>query len=193
VKLLLERGDRPVIFDAGGDTRRISALLENPSDVDAVELIQGDIRSPEVVSKAVRDSGAERIVHLAGHQIPLCREDPAAGGAVNVIGTLNVFEAARACGISQVAYASSAAVYGPDDCNADGGTKGPPRECDAANPTTHYGVFKQANEGNARVYFADCGISSVGLRPLTVYGVGRDFGMTSDPTRAMKAAVAVSP
>ncbi len=41
----------------------------------------------------------------------------------------------------------------------------------------------------ARVYYLDHGLSSVGLRPLTVYGVGRDFGLTSDPTKAMKAAV----
>jgi nucleoside-diphosphate-sugar epimerase len=56
-------------------------------------------------------------------------------------------------------------------------------------PTTHYGVFKRANEGNARVYFVDHGIYSVGLRPLTVYGVNRDTGLTSDPTKAMKSAV----
>jgi nucleoside-diphosphate-sugar epimerase len=53
-------------------------------------------------------------------------------------------------------------------------------------PTTHYGVFKVANEGNARVYWQDHGIASIGLRPWTVYGVGRDFGMTSEPTKAIK-------
>ena len=53
-------------------------------------------------------------------------------------------------------------------------------------PTTHYGHFKVCNEGNARVYFQDNGVSSVGLRPCTVYGVGRDFGMTSEPTKAIK-------
>src|SRR2546421_22462 len=54
-------------------------------------------------------------------------------------------------------------------------------------PTTHYGFFKCCNEGNARVYFRDHGLSSIGLRPWTVYGVGRDFGMTSEPTKAIKA------
>jgi nucleoside-diphosphate-sugar epimerase len=54
-------------------------------------------------------------------------------------------------------------------------------------------VFKRANEGNARVYFSDHGLSSVGLRPLTVYGVGRDSGLTSDPTKAMKAAILARP
>ena len=54
-------------------------------------------------------------------------------------------------------------------------------------PTTHYGYFKCCNEGNARVYFQDHGLSSIGLRPWTVYGVGRDFGMTSEPTKAILA------
>ena len=56
-------------------------------------------------------------------------------------------------------------------------------------PRTHYGVFKHCNEGNARVYFSDHAISSVGLRPYAVYGPGRDFGITSGPTTAIKAAV----
>jgi nucleoside-diphosphate-sugar epimerase len=54
-------------------------------------------------------------------------------------------------------------------------------------PSTHYGVFKCCNEGNARIYFQDAGISSIGLRPWTVFGVGRDFGMTSEPTKAIKS------
>jgi nucleoside-diphosphate-sugar epimerase len=56
-------------------------------------------------------------------------------------------------------------------------------------PSTHYGVFKCCNEGNARIYFQDAGISSVGLRPWTVYGVGRDLGMTSEPTKAIKSVL----
>lgn len=56
-------------------------------------------------------------------------------------------------------------------------------------PGTHYGVFKQCNEGNARVFYNTEGISSAGLRPWAVYGVGRDVGVTSGPTKAIKAAV----
>ena len=47
--------------------------------------------------------------------------------------------------------------------------------------------FKCCNEANARIYFQDFGLSSIGLRPWTVYGVGRDFGMTSEPTKAIKS------
>ena len=56
-------------------------------------------------------------------------------------------------------------------------------------PSTHYGVFKCCNEGNARIYFQDHGLSSIGLRPWTVYGPGRDLGMTSEPTKAIKAVL----
>ena len=123
------------------------------------------------------------MIHLAGLQVPTCRAEPVTGALVNVIGTLNVFEAAKTIRIKRVVYASSAAVYGmnDDDVALD--------ETAQCSPTTHYGVFKRANEGNARVYFLDHGIDSVGLRPLTVYGVNRDTGLTSDPTKAMKSAV----
>jgi UDP-glucuronate 4-epimerase len=56
------------------------------------------------------------------------------------------------------------------------------------DPRNLYGVYKQANEGTARIYFWDNGISSIALRPYTIYGPGRDQGMTSAPTNAMLAA-----
>jgi len=56
-----------------------------------------------------------------------------------------------------------------------------------SSASPHYGYFKCCNEGNAAIYFQDFGISSVGLRPCTVYGVGRDLGMTSEPTKAIKS------
>jgi nucleoside-diphosphate-sugar epimerase len=85
--------------------------------------------------------------------------------------------------VRRVVYASSAAVFGPPDAYP----AGPLADDVPLVPSTHYGVFKCCNEGNARVYFQDFGIPSVGLRPWTVYGVGRDLGMTSEPTKAIKA------
>src|SRR4029078_2959996 len=113
--------------------------------------------------------------------------DPVAGAFVNVIGTLNVFESAKEVGLERVVYASSAAVFGAADADTlvD--------ETEPCEPTTHYGVFKRANEGNARVYFLDHGLSSVGLRPLTVSRVKRYTCLTSDPPKAMKSAVLGKP
>ena len=77
-------------------------------------------------------------------------------------------------------------MYSPSDDDPTSGRL----EADAdAHPGTHYGVYKLANEGSARIYWADSGIPSVGLRPMTVYGAGRDQGMTSSPTAAIAAAV----
>ena len=182
VKALAERGDTPVVFDRSEDRRRLEAIIET-SQLERVRFIAGDITDIGAVRSALKASGARRLIHLAGLQVPACKADPVAGAFVNVVGTLNVFESARALEVERVIYASSAAVFGAGD------EESPLDESAASEPTTHYGVFKRANEGNARVYYLDHGLSSVGLRPLTVYGVNRDSGLTSDPTRAMKAAV----
>jgi len=182
VKTLTERGDEAIVFDRSDDSRRLGAIM-SAKDLVRVQLILGDITDRAAVSSALRQSGAQRVIHLAGLQVPTCKADPISGALVNVVGTLNVFEAVRETEAKAVVYASSAAVYGinDDDVAVD--------ESFACEPSTHYGVFKLTNEGNARIYFLDHGVNSVGLRPLTVYGVNRDTGLTSDPTKAMKSAV----
>jgi nucleoside-diphosphate-sugar epimerase len=182
VKALAERGDTAVVFDRSADARRLSAIM-NPAHLSRVRFVTGDITDAAAVLAALQASSTHCVIHLAGLQVPACQADPAAGALVNVVGTLNVFEAARVVGLERVVYASSAAVFGmsEDDTPLD--------ETAACEPGTHYGVFKRTNEGNARVYFLAHGLSSVGLRPLTVYGVNRDSGLTSDPTKAMKAAI----
>ncbi len=168
----------------GTDPRRIRALVGD-ADMYAITFVQGDIADPDALRAAVQDHGVERIVHLAGMQVPFCRADPRLGARVNVLGTVNVFEVAAEAGIERVAYASSAAVYEREDEDRAGGA---PDEDATPHPNTHYGVYKLANEGTARVSHLEHGTSSIGLRPLTVYGVGRDQGMTSGPTKAIKAA-----
>src|SRR3954463_8907129 len=182
VKALVERGDTAVIFDRSEDSRRLDAIIST-KDLARSRFVAGDITDVAAVRSALEESGAKKIIHLAGLQVPTCKADPITGAFVNVVGTLNLFEAARAISAEQIVYASSAAVFGA------GETDEPVTETAATEPATHYGVFKRANEGNARVYFLDHGLNSVGLRPLTVYGVNRDTGLTSDPTKAMKAAV----
>jgi nucleoside-diphosphate-sugar epimerase len=182
VKTLLERGDEAIVFDRSNDSRRLAAIM-NATDLAGVRFLVGDITDRAAVSSALRESEALRVIHLAGLQVPACKADPLAGAVVNVVGTLDVFEAARETHAKAIVYASSAAVYGINDDDT------PLDESAPTEPSTHYGVFKLTNEGNARIYFLDHGLSSVGLRPLTVYGVNRDTGLTSDPTKAMKSAV----
>jgi nucleoside-diphosphate-sugar epimerase len=88
--------------------------------------------------------------------------------------------------MAPVVYTSSMAVFTAEDADPRTGRLAVTAH---PHPPNHYGVYKQANEGNARIYWLDSGLPSVGLRPMTVYGVGRDQGMTSGPTKAIVAAV----
>jgi nucleoside-diphosphate-sugar epimerase len=186
IRNLLARGDEVWVYDLREDARRLRLILPD-SAVARVTFIQGDVTDLKGLSAAISAHKISHIIHLAGLQVPTCRADPMLGARVNVLGTLAVFEAVKGAGdqIKRLVYASSAAVFGGPDKYPAGA------QPDDAHlvPSTHYGVFKCCNEGNARIYFQDSGLSSVGLRPWTVYGVGRDLGMTSEPTKAIKAVL----
>jgi nucleoside-diphosphate-sugar epimerase len=190
VKNLVERGNRPYVFDLDTDSDRLRALLSE-EEFSRPHFIQGDITRLSDLERAVGENGITHLIHLAALQVPACAADPAHGGLINVVGTLNLFEVARRHReqVKNVVYASSAAVFGPEEFYGHTTV----REGATLLPGTHYGVFKQCNEGNARVYYANEGICSVGLRPWAVYGVGRDQGITSGPTKAIKAAVISRP
>ena len=152
-------------------------------ELSQVTLVQGDLIRKEELDRALDEHGVTGVIHLAALQIPFCRADPIRGALVNVVGTVNVLEAVkerRERIAGPLVYASSAAYFGAADPeraardeNADG------------RPSTHYGVYKQANEGNARIYWQDEGVPSIGLRPYNVYGPARDQGVTAEPTHAM--------
>lgn len=182
-RLLAAHAGQVVMFDRSADPRRLRLIMDE-DEIERTSFVAGDITAADTLPPIIEQHGITHIIHLAGLQVPSCKADPRMGAMVNVIGTINVFEAALHSGgqVQHIAYASSAAVFGQSDDT-------PQTEDKAGNTGSHYGAFKRCNEDNARIYFLDNGISSIGLRPLTVYGVGRDFGVTSDPTKAMKAAV----
>jgi len=184
VKRLLERNDSVFIYDLKQDLRRLKMLLDE-DQLAQVQFLQGDVTDLTHLRTCLEKHGITHVVHLAGLQVPVCRADPLLGAKVNVLGTLTVFEAVKAMGaqIQRLVYASSAAVLGPPSDYPPGTL---PNDI-KLTPATHYGYYKVCNEGNARVYYLDHGLSSIGLRPWTVYGVGRDFGMTSEPTKAIKS------
>jgi UDP-glucuronate 4-epimerase len=184
----LVRGGVPVVaFDVGRDTRRLS-LVMTPDELELVEFVVGDITDLDAVAGALDEHDISNVIHLAALQVPFCRADPPLGARVNVTGTVNVFEAVRRTGRTDapVVYTGSIGMFTLGD--ADPAT-GRLEEDAVAHPGNHYGVYKLANEGNARVYWADNRVASIGLRPMTVFGAGRDQGMTSSPTAAIAAAV----
>jgi len=164
------------VFDRSTDRRILREIAG--AEAERVEWVQGDITDGATLCEAARDCDA--IIHLAALLTPACRENPVLGAQVNLIGTLNVFSAAKAQGIARVVYASSAAVFGPDDGAVP-------------HPVTQYGAFKLACEASARAWWLDEGIASIGFRPTVVYGPGREVGLTAGPTLACREAVAGRP
>lgn len=180
---LREQGKRAVGFDLSEERHRLD-LLMTPEQQAQITFIKGDLTDFKQVRAVFEEYGITHVIHLAALQVPACRANPVLGSQVNVTGTVNIFEAAKQQGLKHLAYASSIAVYGAVSNYPPGLIAH-----DAAKlPTTLYGVYKVANEATAGIYWQDYQISSTALRPYTVYGLGRDFGLTSDPTKAMLAA-----
>jgi UDP-glucuronate 4-epimerase len=187
---LVREGLEPVVFDLGSDPRRLKLIMA-PEELARVTFVQGDITDLDAVERALDEHGITHVIHLAALQVPFCRANPPLGARVNVVGTVNIFEAVarRKARIDRVTYASSVAVY--DAIDAGPGAVVPHGQ--SGHPANLYGVFKQANEGTARIYWQDNRVASIGLRPYTVYGPARDQGMTSSPTKAMFAAAVGQP
>ena len=182
VRDLVRDGAAVTALDLGSEPSRWPLVMSD-DEIARVRRRQGDITDLEQLERALDDDAVTHVIHLAALQVPFCRADPPLGALVNVLGTVNVFEAVkrRADRIASVVYASSIAAY--DALEEGGGTVEM-----SGHPGTLYGVYKRANEGTAHVYWADHGVPSVGLRPHTVFGPGRDQGLTSAPTTAMLAA-----
>jgi len=181
---LLAEGHEVVATDLGEDRRRLDLVrLRSSDDVTWARL---DVTDRAAISRILEEHAVTHVVHLAGLQVPFCAANPPLGAAVNVVGTVNVFEAVR--GLERpvgLAYASSAAVFGAASATEGRGV----RDDAPPDPGTHYGVYKVTNEGTARLYWRESRLPSIGLRPFVVFGPGRDQGRTSGPTSAVLAAV----
>lgn len=177
-------------YDLPGDPHRLRLIMDETA-LGKVNFISGDIADFENFERTVADNQITHLIHLAALQVPFVRADPIQGARVNVVGTAVVFETVKrhANQIHGFAYASSVGVYGPMEMYPP-----TPLANDAPlYPTNLYGVYKQADEGLARIYWQDYQISSIGLRPYVLYGPGRDQGMSSTPTKGMLAAAVGRP
>jgi nucleoside-diphosphate-sugar epimerase len=176
--LLVKAGVPVVAFDLSDEKRR-PGLLMSAEELAEVPWLTGDIADTAAVADAVAQRDIRAIVHLAALQVPFCKADPVAGAKANVVGTVNILEAARHQGLKRVAYASSIAAHSffPE----------------VPWLATLYGAYKLCDEMIARTYAEDWDVPSVGIRPGVVYGVARDQGLTSKTTVAILAAAAEKP
>ena len=133
---------------------------------DDIELIEGDIRSYHVTDRAVKKM--EIILHQAAlPSVPRSINDPITSNEVNVVGTLNILEAARTHGVKRIIYASSSSVYGDNPTL-------PKKETMTPNPLSPYAVSKLAGEHYCRIFSELYGIETVALRYFNVFGPRQD-------------------
>ena len=178
IAMLLKNNIDVIACDLTNNKKRPELLIDS-QDLSKVPWIEGDISDTESVLNTIEKYKPESIIHLAALQVPFCAADSTAGAKVNVVGTVNVMEAAKQNSIRRIAHASSMAAHsflpGSDSLK------------------TLYGAYKMCDEQISEVYWQDHKVPSVCLRPAIVNGVGRDQGMTSKQTVAMLAAALGQP
>jgi UDP-glucose 4-epimerase len=166
VDALLDRGDEVTVVDnlASGKRENLRAALARGAAFD-----EADIRDAERMRSALASARPDIVFHLAA-QIDVRKsiEDPALDAGVNVIGTINVLEAARAAGVKRVVNTSTGgAIYGETDIM-------PTPESAPAKPMAAYGQSKFCAEAYCGWYERLYGLSSVILRYGNVYGPRQD-------------------
>jgi len=157
-RTLVENGAKVTVFD-NLSSGKIDSLkdLENKG----LNFVQGDIRDPEALEKAAKN--CKVIFHLAAQtSVPFSMENPKEDCEINVVGTLNVLEAARKAG-ARVVFASSSAAYGNPE-------KKPTPETYPTHPIAFYGLTKLLGENYCRFYKENYGLEVVMLRIFNVYG-----------------------
>ena len=125
------------------------------------ELIVGSVTDPDAVAAAM--DGVDAVLHLAAiGSVPLSIDDPVRCHEVNVTGTVNVLQAARARG-AQVVFASSSAVYGTNPAT-------PMSEDEWTAPLSPYAASKLAAEAYVLAYGHSYGLPTLAFRFFNVYG-----------------------
>lgn len=160
---LLADGEQVVLF------QRRSTPPPSAEDVkDRVKIVSGDISNWVHVVEQVKSNDIDCIYHAAALLGKDCAESPATGFRVNVIGTLNVLEAARILGVRDVIFVSSGATY----------SWTPPRKVfdnTMQRPTNMYATTKVCCERLGEQYHRQYGVNFRGVRFAMVNGPGRQI------------------
>ncbi len=168
VDALLARGDEVTVLDdlSTGRLENLEGALAN-----GATLVEADIRDRSATEELAGRERPEVVFHLAA-QIDVRKsiDDPAFDASINVGGTANVLEAARAGGSRRIVFVSTGgAIYGEGE-----GKALPLGEDSPVEPLSAYGQSKFAGEGYLALYQRLYGLSSVALRLGNVYGPRQD-------------------
>jgi len=174
VEELLRQGKKVRILDnfSTGKRSNITAVIEKLEkelkdyNKDNLEVVEGDIRSYHIVRKTVE--GCSYILHQAAlPSVPRSINDPISSNETNVVGTLNILNAAVETGVKRITYASSSSIYGDTAVL-------PKTEEMLPNPLSPYAVSKLAGEKYCQVFAKLYSLETVCLRYFNVFGPRQD-------------------
>ena len=154
-------------------------------ETDKLKVVVADITNQPLLSDIIRQEGISHVIHLAALQTPDCNQHRDLGMQINLGGTQNLIESMKSnrSQIKRFVFASSIAVFGPRSLYPEGRV---PMDA-APHPVNVYGAWKLAGENITRIFSEETGIDAVSLRPGVLFGPGRDAGLTSTPTTALKS------
>ena len=157
VNMLIERGERPVVFDVALNERLLDAV---GVDTGKITMIRGDLADMPALISAIRDNDCDRIIHLAAFLGEEVQRRPYSGVRLNFMGTINVFEAARLEKVQRIVFPSSGTVYlgslGEGVKKID--------ESIPMNPPSVYAATKASCEFMGRAYAKRYGFEFICLR-----------------------------
>jgi nucleoside-diphosphate-sugar epimerase len=183
-RILVERGETPVLMDVSAQREAIAQIV----DLNKVTLISGDVLRPLSIFDALRSRGITKIAHTAANPLLTlgAQKDPYSAINLNIMGTVNVLEAARITSLKRVVVSSSSVLNHYMEGGADGGAFG--REEAFPRPTTFYAATKQAVESLGLNYAKWCGIEFAGLRYGAVFGPWSGAG-GGGPSNVIREAI----
>ena len=157
-RILVERGEKPVLMDHAAQPQAIGQIV----DLGKVTLVEGDVLRPLSIVDVLRTHGITRIAHTAANPLLTlgAQNEPYSAINLNIMGTVNVLEAARITGLKRVVVSSSSVLNHYLDGGEDGGDFG--KEEAFPRPTTFYSATKQAVESLGLNYAKWCGIEFAG-------------------------------
>lgn len=167
-RLIAEQDERPVLYDVAFSMANVAERVP----LDRVDLVRGDLADVGDLARAIQKYNVTRIIHSAGFLTWMVRERPSAGVRVNLVGTLNVMEAARVTGVKRVVFCSSNTVYmGLTQRPPDGLLHEDfPLRAIGEYPPSVYASMKLAGEWLGHNYTREYGLDVVSVRFGGVFG-----------------------
>ena len=176
-RLEIERGERPVMLELSPQWDAVGDI----ADLGALKVYQGNVLDPFDLTRVIREESITHIIHTAANPMLTvgAQRDPYRATQINIMGTMNVFEAARLLGVERVVWSSTSVLYvhmaGGEDRGAEGREEAWPRT------TTFYASAKQACENLGLNYAAAFGLDVVAVRYAAVFGPWKGAGGGGHP------------